>query len=433
MNSGATIERLGEAARALKSGDDRAVLHAARAAQNALDAVMAEALHSLKTSDDFELDGASTVTTWARNELRMNAPDTTKLLAAASTARDLPDVAEAAADGRISLDHVASFTYGLKHIDAEIVRESEGWLLDVALSCEPTALRTVMRDLRDAVYPDSLDEAWAKGMDKEDFQVNPVPQGWHVNGFLNIVTGSKLDQVLGALGAPSDKDDERPGSERRVAALDDLLDSVRASGLPSDKGVRPHLSVIVEAETLHASANRLTGFNAPAVAPARLAGFGPIGPRLLDYLGCISDVTGILTTGGELPQARILNVGRSHRAATLKQRRAIVARQGGECAAPGCRHTHLEIHHSVWWSHGGSTDLDQMVGLCVRCHHLLHRGLLHVTANGRGGFSFTNSDNRPLRRAYRERVAAHRETARIRRVARDLRARRERPRASMRT
>jgi hypothetical protein len=191
--------------------------------------------------------------------------------------------------------------------------------------------------------------------------------------------------------------------------------------------------VIVDAETLHASANRLAGFKAPSAPPARLAGFGPIGPQLLDYLGCISDMTGILTTGAELPQARILNVGRSHRAATLKQRRAIIARQGGECAAPGCRHTHLEIHHSVWWSRGGATDLDQMVGLCVRCHHLLHRGLLHVTADGRGGFSFTNSDNRPLRQAYRERVAAHRETAVIRRVARDLRARRERPRVPLQT
>jgi hypothetical protein len=433
MDSGATIERLSEAARALKSGDDRAVLRAARAAQNALDAVMAEALRSLKMSDDFELDGASTVTTWARNELRMNAPDTNKLLAAAHTALDLPAVAEAASAGKISLDHVASFTYGLKHIDAGIVRESEGWLLDVALSCEPAALRTVMRDLREAIYPDSLDEAWGKGMDKQDFQVNPVPQGWHVNGFLDVVTGSKLDLVLGALGVPNDKDDARPGSERRVAALDHLLDSVLASGLPSDQGVRPHLSVIVDAETLHASANRLPGFNAPSAPPARLAGFGPIGPKLLDYLGCISDATGILTTGGELPQARVLNVGRSHRAATLKQRRAIIARQGGECATPGCRHTHLEIHHSVWWSRGGSTDLDQMVGLCVRCHHLLHRGLLHVTADGRGGFSFTNHDHRPLRQAYRERVAARRETAVIRRLARDLRARRERPSVPLRT
>lgn len=325
MNSGATIERLSEAARALKSGDDRAVLRAARAAQNALDAVMAEALHSLKTSDGFELDGASTVTTWARNELRMNAPDTNKLLAAASTARDLPAVAEAAAQGKVSLDHVATFTFGLKHIDAEIVRESEGWLLDVALSCEPTALRTVMRDLREAVYPDSLDEAWARGMDKQDFQVSPVPEGWHVNGFLNIVTGSKLDQVLGALGAPSDKDDDRPGSERRVAALDDLLDSVLASGLPSDKGVRPHLSVIVDAETLHASANRLPGFLAPAATPARLAGFGPIGPKLLDYLGCISDATGILTTGGEAatgpdPERRALPP-RRHAQATPRHHR----------------------------------------------------------------------------------------------------------------
>ena len=160
----------------------------------------------------------------------MNAPETKACWGggdACATSRPSPRLPP----GKVSLDHVAAFTYGPKHIDAEIVRESEGWLLDVALSCEPTALRTVMRDLREAVYPDSLDEAWARGMDKQDLQVNPVPEGWHVNGFLNIVTGSKLDQVLGALGAPSDKDDDRPGSERRVAALDQtLLDSVLAHG-----------------------------------------------------------------------------------------------------------------------------------------------------------------------------------------------------------
>ncbi|MCW2770675.1 MAG: endonuclease, partial [Aeromicrobium sp.] len=66
-------------------------------------------------------------------------------------------------------------------------------------------------------------------------------------------------------------------------------------------------------------------------------------------------------------------------------------------------HTHLEIHHVIWWSLGGRTDLDQLIGLCVRCHHLLHKGGLHITGNAVEGFTFTNRANQPLRRRRRTR------------------------------
>ena len=318
MDSGRTIERLRDAARALRSFDDRAALRAIQAAQDALDAAKADRLAALGESKEFELDGASTIATWARNELRLDAGRTKALVHAAATAKRLPEVGMAAAEGRIRLDHVAVFSYGLKHIGATVVGESEGWLLDVATTHEPAALRQVMRSLREAVYPDELDEAWAKGMDKQDIQVNPVPDGWHVNGFLNTSTGAKFKQVLDTLGAPRDADDQRPGSERRIDAFDRMVTQVLEAGLPSDKGIRPQLSVIVDT-------------HGPS---ARLAGFGSIGPKLLDYLTCLSDLTPIVTTGGELEQARILSVGRTRRHANRRQRRAIIAKQGGECATP---------------------------------------------------------------------------------------------------
>ncbi len=384
MDSGETIGRMRDAARALKSGDTRTRLRTIQAVQDALDAVKAEELAALQESKDYELDGASSVTTWARTELRLDARETKQLIRAAATIRDLPMVAAAASSGRIRLDHLAVFSYGLKHIGADIVRESEAWLLDVATTHEPAALRQTIRSLREAVYPDSLDAAWIDGMDRQDIQVNPVPDGWHVNGFLNPVTGAKLKTVLDTLGAPRDADDQRPGAERRVDALDQLLTGMLEAGLPSDKGIRPQLSILVDA-------------NGPS---AELAGFGSIGPKLLDHLTCLSDLTTITTSGG---QAQILNVGRTRRHANRQQRRAIIARQHGICAAPGCRNTHLEIHHVTWWSRGGTTDLDQMIGLCVRCHHLVHRERLTVTADGIGGFDFTTQHGKPLERRPRPR------------------------------
>ncbi|MGH3474508.1 MAG: DUF222 domain-containing protein, partial [Aeromicrobium sp.] len=284
MDPGATIERLRDAAHALKSGDCRTKLRAIQSAQDALDAAKAEELAALVESREFELDGASTAITWARNDLRLDARETKALVRAAETAKELPAVGKAAAEGRIRLEHVAVFSYGLKHIGDFIVRESEGWLLDVATTHEPAGLRQVMRDLREAVYPESLDEAWAKGMDRQDLQVNPVPDGWHVNGFLNTATGAKFKLVLDSFGAPRDADDQRPGSERRIDALDRMLTGVLEAGLPADKGIRPQLSVIVDT-------------NGPS---AQLAGFGSIGPKLLDYLTCLSDLTPIVTAGGDI-------------------------------------------------------------------------------------------------------------------------------------
>ena len=45
-----------------------------------------------------------------------------------------------------------------------------------------------------------------------------------------------------------------PGLEKKFQGLDDLLDSILGNGLPSDKGVKPHLSVFVARDTLEAAA-----------------------------------------------------------------------------------------------------------------------------------------------------------------------------------
>jgi len=257
--------------------------------------------------------------------------------------------------------------------------------------------------------------------------------------------------VIDAMSAPRDADDTRTGSERRVQAVEDLATKTLEGGLPSDKGLRPQVSVITDADTLEAALARAPHETAVPNEPATLAGYGHIGPMLLSLIACGADVTPILThsqpsmSDGRLPnqtgghrvsrtQSQVLNVGRTQRYATRKQRLAIIARQRGVCAAPGCSHTHLEIHHVIWWmEQGGPTDLDLMVGLCGRCHHVVHRNLLNIRADGVRGFEFTNKDNRPLFDAYRQRTTAYRELAHIRRVAHAVNQRREQRLLNLRT
>ena len=82
----------------------------------------------------------------------------------------------------------------------------------------------------------------------------------------------------------------------------------------------------------------------------------------------------------------VLDVGRSTRLATLKQRHAITVQQGGTCLNPGCERTRLELHHVQPWSAGGPTDMSNLAGYCTRCHHLIHLGLVTVTRDSDGGW-----------------------------------------------
>jgi hypothetical protein len=411
MNSGAVIEAMRAAAQTLKSGDVREKIHAVQAAQDALDAAKASLLADLESSKDFELDGASTLNAWVRNQLRMNSGQANALVRNVIVLRDLPLAAEAAFSGQISAAHVRAFVYGLKHVGLDPIRQHEEVLLEVALNREPDALIEAVKHLKDITHPEDLDDAYERGMDKEDIGVYALPEGFHVTGFLNTITGAKLKKVLDSVSAPRDKEDTRTGSERRVQGLDDLLDSILGNGLPSDKGVRPHLSVFVDADTLEAAAEHVKKTTEkpylipdpmPDVEPATLAGHGAIGPHLLMYFLCVSEFTAFLMKQhGGARQAQILNAARGRYQPNLLQRRSVIARQKGMCATPGCNHTHLEIHHTIWWSTGGPTDLDLLVGLCTRCHHLLHRGRLHITGNAVDGFTFTNRHGRSLRKRRR--------------------------------
>ncbi len=80
MNSQSTIDVMRSTAQTLRTGDVREKLRALQTLQDATDAAKAVLLTELETSRDFELDGASTINAWVRNELRLNAGTATALV-----------------------------------------------------------------------------------------------------------------------------------------------------------------------------------------------------------------------------------------------------------------------------------------------------------------------------------------------------------------
>ena len=160
MNPGVTIDAMRTAAQTLRTGDVREQLHALRSVQYAIDAAQAALLAELEASKEFELDGASTLNTWVRNELRMNAGPANALVRGAIVLRDLPLVAEAAFSGQIGAAHIRAFVYGLKQVGLDPMRQHEEVLLAVALEYAPADLFEAVKHLKDQVHPEDLDDAW---------------------------------------------------------------------------------------------------------------------------------------------------------------------------------------------------------------------------------------------------------------------------------
>src|SRR5690606_20542034 len=156
---------------------------------------------------------------------------------------------------------------------------------------------------------------------------------YHVTGFLDILTGAKVQAWLKDVSGPEYDGDDRTPGQRRVDALAWLIDQAvtlireeapspdptdsaggrddasegsqssetTATGRPQARQDRARrdtrLLVLADLEPL---------LRRPGAQPATLSGFGHIGEQLLGYLTCGSDITGILTHGmsdGPTPQA----------------------------------------------------------------------------------------------------------------------------------
>ena len=103
---------------------------------------------------------------------------------------------------------------------------------------------------------------------------------------------------------------------------------------------------------------------------------------------------GLLATGRD---GENLNIGRRSRTIPPAIRRALMVRDGGGCAFPGCSHTRfLHAHHIKHWLHGGETRLDNLVLICSFHHYLVHEGGWTISRGGDGRFLFQTPDGSPL-------------------------------------
>jgi hypothetical protein len=159
-------------------------------------------------------------------------------------------------------------------------------------------------------------------------------------------------------------------------SAEDLVDMARAA-LHLAEGDSPPVHLII-----HADVDLLMGLT--DTGRAWIDGGPPLSPEVVRRLGCDAEWRLIVEERDRDP----LYVGRKRKDPTTAQRAAVWSRSRGRCEVPHCDARLRHVHHVWWWSKGGPTDIDHLLGVCGRCHTLIHKQRLTVTAHGNQRFTF---------------------------------------------
>jgi hypothetical protein len=166
-----------------------------------------------------------------------------------------------------------------------------------------------------------------------------------------------LDEALTDTATTDHAGDDAMGDDAGADA------SAGAAGAVRPKPGRPEFLVVIDADA-PGQVGPVAEFSIPVEIPA----------RVLATLAGTADVHAVVVRNGVVLHAPgELNLGRTTRLANRAQRRALRGLYRC-CAIPGCSvaYERCKLHHIIWWSNGGRTDLDNLVPVCTAHHTKIH-------------------------------------------------------------
>ncbi len=361
-------------------------------------------------------DGCRSTRSWLRHFAGLSESVAGDHVRAARVLRQLPGLAEANREGRLSTDHVRHVARLVQRVGVDPVTRVEPVLVDAAVQLDAAGFARVCDRVRAHVDPDGDAGEAAKDFDRRYLTVTPVDGMVLVRGQLDPEGGAALMTALDALTpAPVVGDPRLPGQRRADALAQLARDALVGGRLPSSGGVRPQVGILVTPAQLVGRGNEEAGAgveDAPRGA-ARAAGMatgavadagGSIDAQSIDAratgapwlswvgdapattaqrIACDADVWRIVL---DPATGQPLDVGRRYRLVPHWIRRALGARDRG-CRFPGCEapFSWTHAHHLVPWSRGGSTNLGNLAPLCPFHHALVHEHGWSIRLNQQTG------------------------------------------------
>ncbi|WP_022882074.1 HNH endonuclease signature motif containing protein [Gryllotalpicola ginsengisoli] len=317
-----------------------------------------------------------------------------------------PVLAEAVACGRVGreaaeaiLDPIAKT---LHVADPQLAAAAESNLVESATTLPADLVREQAVVWAAVLDPDGREPVEDAAMAKRFFTLGKDVDGLvKVSGLLPTVQAATLRAVFDAHLNPrvrpafalAEADDAAvggAGADADAAVAADAGADAAASDRPRD----PRTAGQKRADLLHAIFSHYARSDeAPDIAGdhpvvwvstteaelAEGAGLGylagaaePVGIALVDQAACTGGVQEVVFD----ESGAFLRLGRTRRAFSRRQRRAMALRDGPRCVIPGCSTPAYlcEAHHVIAHKDGGRTDLDNGVLLCWFHHHEIDAG-----------------------------------------------------------
>jgi Domain of unknown function (DUF222)/HNH endonuclease len=329
--------------------------------------------------NEYHRDGHLSISGWLASRLRIGVQAATAEVRSARALGEMPSTRSALAAGEVSGQAVRLLVRAKEAHPGDFSRD-EDVLLDAAKRLRVRDLYRAIEHWRQAADMAGSAEEEELRFQRRYLHVSSTLHGSvRVDGDLDPETGQSVITALNAVGDADvrgfgDRPDLRSARQRRADALGELcrqwLDS---SGRPTVAGERPHMSVIVDVESLVGAAGKRSEFEAGQ----------PLHPEAARRIACDAAITRVLTSGRSEP----LDVGRRTAVVSPVTRRALVVRDR-HCTFPGCARPSewCDAHHVRHWADGGPTALSNLILLCRPHHRVLHQ---------RDGFRVEMEDGRP--------------------------------------
>lgn len=344
------------------------------------------------------VQGSRTTRRWLEQNTQLSPGQAGAMVSTARALRDhLPATRVALAAGEISAAHAQAVTSVVRLVGVEHAVAAEPILLPPAKRAEPSVVRRATAQLHAYLDPDAAERALERDYERRQVLLAVVGNRGYLQGVLDIESVETLQAALIPLMSLTGPADPRGAGQRRADALIDLARRALDAGeVPVLGAERPHLSVVVDADSLADGRGTVTlpwtGGSLPARSLRRWACDGRLSAVLARTLpSCSKPLSGRAAAGGAgvaggavavddaVAMVRLapgwlpLAVGRTARTATPAIVRALKVRDGG-CVHPGCARTaaFCDAHHVHHWIDGGATELSNMVLLCRHHHRTLH-------------------------------------------------------------
>lgn len=293
-----------------------------------------------------------------------------RLRARAAACAAIPELGAALAAGAISgdrVDIVVRAAAGLSGSERARLALHRGRLALAASGQTATRFRRtvdqVVRALRDDDGLDRLERQRRQARLRWWLDADGM---WCLAGRFDPATGARTEgrlrnkiEQLFANATPDTCPSDPLDKQQHLAALA-LVALLQGDG--SGSGA-PDVTVIIDERTLR------TGRSHPdTVCDIGLGRFGlPV--ETIRRWACLGTITPVVVAADG---TRLL-LGRETRLANRAQRRALRVWYRS-CALCDVPFEHCQIHHVTWYTLGGLTDLDNLLPVCSRHHHLVHEG-----------------------------------------------------------